>query len=150
VDVQLAVDMLTHGFSRNMSKAVLLSGDLDFRPIVEALIRAGVFVEIWYENESAAKELFGAADFGRELTFQDFYSMSDEKFTRENPLPERASGVAPDLMLARPLKSGEASNGNQVYLFKVGAIYKLYAVIWQGEAVVLQSKNPDTLERFFS
>jgi uncharacterized LabA/DUF88 family protein len=37
VDVLLAVDMLTHGFNRNMTHATLLAGDLDFRPIVEAL-----------------------------------------------------------------------------------------------------------------
>jgi len=39
VDVLLAVGMLTHGFNKNMSRAVLLSGDLDFRPVVEALVR---------------------------------------------------------------------------------------------------------------
>lgn len=149
VDVQLAVDMLTHGFSKNMSKAVLLSGDLDFRPIVEALIRAGVFVEIWYEKESAAKELFWAADYGRELTFQDFYSMSDDKFTRENPLPGKAAGGLADFMLVAPLKSGQA-NGTEVYLYKAGPMYKLVAPIWQGESLILQLKNPDTLERFFS
>jgi hypothetical protein len=36
VDILLATDMLTHGFNGNMKTAVLLSGDLDFRPIIEA------------------------------------------------------------------------------------------------------------------
>ena len=67
VDVQLAVDMLVHGFNKNMRKAVLLAGDLDFRPIVEVLVQHGVFVEIWYERTSASKELPMAADFGKEL-----------------------------------------------------------------------------------
>ncbi|MGA8678450.1 MAG: NYN domain-containing protein [Candidatus Acidiferrales bacterium] len=149
VDVQLAVDMLTHGFSKNMSKAVLLSGDLDFRPIVEALIRAGVFVEIWYEKESAAKELFWAADYGRELTFQDFYSMSDEKFTQENPLPRKVVGREPELMLARPLKSGQA-NGRPVHVFKTGLLYRLlYSAGWH-DSIVLELDKQDTLERYFS
>jgi uncharacterized LabA/DUF88 family protein len=50
--------MLRHGFDGNMEKAVLLAGDLDFRPIVEALVRRGVFVEVWYEKNSAAQELW--------------------------------------------------------------------------------------------
>jgi uncharacterized LabA/DUF88 family protein len=149
VDVQLAVDMLTHGFSKNMSKAVLLSGDLDFRPIVEALIRAGVFVEIWYEKESASKELFWAADFGRELAFQDFYSMSDQNFTRENPLPRASAGGEPDVRLGSPMASGLA-NGKQIYLFRAGAVYKLYAIGWQGVTLVLELENPDALKRYFS
>src|ERR1700676_3971056 len=34
VDILLAVDMLTHGFNGSMKKAVLITGDLDFRPVV--------------------------------------------------------------------------------------------------------------------
>lgn len=41
VDVLLATDMLTHGYDGNMRQAILIAGDLDFRPIVEALVRRG-------------------------------------------------------------------------------------------------------------
>jgi len=87
VDVSLATDMLTHGYDGNISKAVLLAGDLDFRPVVEALVRRGVFVEIWYEKTSSARELPAAADFGRELAFSDLYAWSTETFTKKYPLP---------------------------------------------------------------
>src|SRR5262249_21955989 len=80
VDVLLAVDMLTHGFNGNMGKAVLVDGDLDFRPVVESLVRAGVFVEVWYEPRSAARELPGAADYGRKLDFSALYRWSDYSF----------------------------------------------------------------------
>src|SRR5216684_2723392 len=73
VDILLATDMLTHGFNGSMGNAVLLSGDLDFRPIVEALVRHGVFVEVWYHRSSIARELPGAADFGREIRFRQLY-----------------------------------------------------------------------------
>ncbi len=150
VDVQLAVDMLTHGFSKNMSRAVLLSGDLDFRPIVEALVRGGVFVDVWYEKESAARELFWAADYGRALTFQDFYSMSDEKFTQENPLPRKVVGREPEMMLAKPLKSAQA-DGKPVYIFKFGSLYRLYSPGgWQTDSVMLELDKQDALERYFS
>src|SRR5438067_5819506 len=45
VDVLLAVDMLTHSFSKNMDEAVLLSGDRDFRPVVESVVRLGTHVK---------------------------------------------------------------------------------------------------------
>src|SRR6266851_5400747 len=35
VDVLLAVDMLAQGFRGSMSKAILVAGDVDFRPAVE-------------------------------------------------------------------------------------------------------------------
>jgi len=80
VDVLLAVDMLTHGFNRNMTHAILISGDLDFRPVVETLVRSGVFVEVWYEKRTGAKELPGAADFGTEITWETLYRWNTESF----------------------------------------------------------------------
>src|SRR6266852_7669972 len=74
VDILLATDMLTHGFNGSMGNAVLLSGDLDFRPIVEALVRHGVFVEVWYHRSSVAQDLPGAADFGHVIRFRELYS----------------------------------------------------------------------------
>src|SRR5258708_30770666 len=78
VDILLAVDMLTHGFNGSMQKAVLVAGDLDFRRIVEALVRNGVFVEIWYRRTSIAPDLPGAADFGQEIRFRRLYEWSTE------------------------------------------------------------------------
>jgi uncharacterized LabA/DUF88 family protein len=34
VDVLLAVDMLTHAFRNSFERAVLVAGDLDFKPVV--------------------------------------------------------------------------------------------------------------------
>jgi uncharacterized LabA/DUF88 family protein len=47
VDVLLAVDMLSHAFDRNMKRAVLISGDLDFRPVVAEAVRRGVSEPKW-------------------------------------------------------------------------------------------------------
>ena len=81
--------MLTHGFNRTMKSAVLFSVDLDFRPIVEALVRHGVFVpEVWYRRTSIAAELPGAADFGHEMRFRQVYSLSTESFQRKNRIPD--------------------------------------------------------------
>jgi uncharacterized LabA/DUF88 family protein len=95
VDVLLAVDMLTHGFDGNMETAILIAGDLDFRPIIEALVRRGVFIEIWYEKKSGAQELWWAADFGRQLTFRWFYDWSTNSFRTRCPLPQFSDAHAP-------------------------------------------------------
>jgi uncharacterized LabA/DUF88 family protein len=87
VDILLAVDMLTHGFDRNMSHAVLVAGDLDFRPIVEALVRRGVFVQVWYHASSIAQELPYAADFGRKVQFRQIYSWNTEAFRDAHQIP---------------------------------------------------------------
>jgi uncharacterized LabA/DUF88 family protein len=92
VDILLAVDMLTHGFNRSMTHAVLIAGDLDFRPVVEALVRSGIFVEVWYEQRSVAKELPGAADFGKTLSWDHLYSWNSQTF-REQYKPPTVQGA---------------------------------------------------------
>jgi len=91
VDVLLAVDMMTHGFNQNMTRAVLLSGDLDFRPVVDALVRRGVFVEIWYEKTTTAKELYWAADLGQPLDWHTIRNWSDSSFLSTHALPRETS-----------------------------------------------------------
>jgi len=61
VDVQIAVDMLLHAFRGNMHRATLLAGDIDFVPLLEALVREGMQVNLWHP-EQAARELMSAAD----------------------------------------------------------------------------------------
>lgn len=65
VDVQIAVDMLLHTFRHNMDKCTLLAGDVDFQPLIEALIREGMFVDVWHPPQ-ASSALLDAAD-GRTL-----------------------------------------------------------------------------------
>jgi len=87
VDVSLAVDMMEHGFNGSMSKAVLIAGDVDFRPVVEALVRHGVFVDVWYHGSSIAQELPGAADFGHAIRFRQMYSWNTKTFQDAHAIP---------------------------------------------------------------
>ena len=50
IDVKIAVDMFTHAIRENMDRATLLAGDLDFYPIVDALVRNGVYVTLLCEK----------------------------------------------------------------------------------------------------
>lgn len=68
VDVMIAVDMLLHTFRRNMHSATLIASDLDFAPLLQALVREGMFVTLWYPPLATTEELRAAADSRRELT----------------------------------------------------------------------------------
>jgi len=117
VDVLLATDMLTHGYDGNIEKAVLIAGDLDFRPIVDALVRRGVFVEIWYEQKSGAKELWWAADFGRELNFRSLYALNTNSFQSRNRLPR--SQETHDAFINITLdRRGLSKEGREVHLMQ--------------------------------
>jgi uncharacterized LabA/DUF88 family protein len=67
VDVQIAVDMLLHTFRQNMERCTLLAGDVDFQPLIEALIREGMFVDVWHPPQ-ASPALLDAADGRTPLT----------------------------------------------------------------------------------
>ena len=76
VDVLIAVDMLTHSHKGNMSHAVLLAGDLDFKPVVEAVVEQGTNVTVAFEPKSGSKILARAADSERCLTLSALWYMS--------------------------------------------------------------------------
>lgn len=95
VDILLATDMLTHGFNRSMTHAILVTGDLDFRPVVETLVRSGVFVYVWYEKRSAAKELHLASDFGSEISWHGLYNWNTEDFRRVHHPPTHTMAHGP-------------------------------------------------------
>jgi uncharacterized LabA/DUF88 family protein len=62
VDVSLAVDMMSYSYRGIITKAVLISGDRDFRPVVKAVVSAGTYVEVRYSRWNGSKELGLAAD----------------------------------------------------------------------------------------
>jgi len=67
VDVMIAVDMLTHSFRRNMQQATLLTADLDFKPLLDALVTEGMFVTLWYPPNRTNADLVKSADKRRQL-----------------------------------------------------------------------------------
>ncbi len=97
VDVLLAVDMLTHTFYKNMARATLLAGDLDFRPIVESLVRLGAYVRVAYEPASASQDLCTAADEGVPRNIDDLWEWSDLEFRRHHKIPiSENGGIQPE------------------------------------------------------
>src|SRR5512139_158093 len=89
VDILIAVDMLTHTHRRNMHRVAFIAGDQDFRPLVEAVVREGMFIELWFEQSSASSELVYTADAHRQLDPYVIQSWLPRKYQTENPLPTR-------------------------------------------------------------
>lgn len=88
IDVAIAVDMLTHSHRQNMTQATLLTGDLDFKPVVDALVRDGMWVTIWCEPSSSSKELWLSADERIELGIFGVFPITTSEFLDKFPRPQ--------------------------------------------------------------
>jgi len=88
VDIMIAVDMLTHSFRRNMHEATLLTGDLDFKPLIDALVQEGMHVSLWYPKGRANYELVDAADSRQALTISTINSWFTDSFKAKATLPD--------------------------------------------------------------
>lgn len=61
VDISLAVDCLKHAERGNMGVALLVSGDGDFKPLVQALVEMGLFAWVMGDKKHTSEELRLAA-----------------------------------------------------------------------------------------
>lgn len=109
IDVKIAVDMLMHSQRRNMQKATLLTGDLDFKPVVDALILDGMFVTIWYEHSTAANELLLSADARNPLSVYQVYEWTSTEFKKKFALPKRWSDKS--VVQGQLMENGINENG---------------------------------------
>jgi uncharacterized LabA/DUF88 family protein len=62
VDITLATEMLLHGTRRNYDIAILVAGDEDYVPLIEAVQLEGRGVHVWYIPEGLSPRLVQAAD----------------------------------------------------------------------------------------
>ncbi len=111
VDVQIAVDMLTHSYRGNMHRAAFVAGDLDFKPLVEAVVRDGMFIEIWFEKSSASTDLLDAADGRRALDLYGLHGYLAKGFKEDHPLPKMWIEGDRRIGSARLLKTGTCAQG---------------------------------------
>ncbi len=75
VDISLTTDMLTHAARRNYDIAVLVAGDEDYVPLVEAVKLEGRRVFLWFvENglsDALRRSIDHYADIGRLVLFSE-------------------------------------------------------------------------------
>lgn len=81
VDVLLSVDMVRHSAAGHIQHAIVLAGDSDFIPAIEAAKESGATVSLWYgEDNSIHKDLLNLADITHKI---DIRKMPGRKVKRE-------------------------------------------------------------------
>jgi len=155
VDVQLAVDTLSHSYLRNITDAVLMAGDSDFTPLVEALVRQGVFVTLLCEARHTASDLRRAADVAVLLRASDWHKMALGSFRSENPLPHMAVSTrrVEDLMSSWQLELAANLDGGRTahLLHGESGEFQIFVPGYDpAGALQLISRDPGLLKRFFA
>ena len=90
VDVLITVDILTHAYRRNMHSMTFIAGDQDFRPLLEALIRDGMFVTLLSERTSVSRDLLHMADEFRKIDLYMAFDWLERNIDDGIILPERS------------------------------------------------------------
>lgn len=68
VDVLLSVDMVRHSAAGHIQHAILLAGDSDFIPAIEATKESGATVTLWYgDSNTVHKDLLDLADISHQF-----------------------------------------------------------------------------------
>ena len=62
VDILLALDVYRHAIQGNMETAIIVTCDLDFAPVLEALLETRVRTRLWFDPKKTSNLLRDAAD----------------------------------------------------------------------------------------
>ena len=88
VDILIAVDMLTHTHRKNMHRLTFLSGDQDFAPLLEAVVRDGMYVELLYPEGHTARDLKYFADVATPIDVDFLLNIATDDFRRTHAFPQ--------------------------------------------------------------
>ena len=117
VDIMIAVDMLRHSYRKNMDKASLLTGDLDFKPLLDALVLEGMHTSIIYSKESISNELLFAADSNQRITINQIHDWLPDKSKNFFKIPLSI----PHISISNPnIISHRTSENEDFRLIKLG------------------------------
>ncbi|MDR3444468.1 NYN domain-containing protein [Dyella sp.] len=115
VDVQIAVDMLLHTMRKNATEMSFIAGDRDFRPLVDALIREGMRLRLFYDPSSIDQELKRAADIREPMHISFLHQCLAADFQRTNPMPQLfLSQALPLSPMPKPIFKGQNRRGQIV------------------------------------
>ena len=124
VDVKIAVDMLSHTYNGNMHQCTLMAGDLDFKPVVDALVMAGMYITLWYKQGSTSEELIYAADAKVELTCRNVHAFLEDDIRRTIQLPDENIGLFPKQLNENSLTGMVVNNlGKEIQLHHLRDVF---------------------------
>ncbi len=124
VDVLLAVDMLTHAHRKAAQSVILLAGDLDFKPVVEAVVDLGVALTVAFEQKSGSIDLALAADRRHILTAADLWQLS-EQYLKPAEHPTLPRGHYRKWFDSGPRVGTASTDDGPIYLCKAFDSYAL-------------------------
>lgn len=84
VDIQLALDAFQHAVHNNTEEAIIITNDLDFYPLLEALTQTKTTSTLIYVVGKTSENLIEAADVARPLSLKQYLrACTDSEFTFE-------------------------------------------------------------------
>ncbi len=151
IDVKLAVDMLAHSYRRNMSKATLLAGDLDFKPVVDAIVQDGMYVTLWYDKASASLDLIYASDAQNEINAWTIYNLTTDEFKKQHAMPKPVHKQRDEKRSASPVAQEISKKGQKLKLFQMNGEFILETQVAQSrnDVIEITFHQRDILEEFY-
>ncbi len=90
VDVLLSVDMVRHSAAGHIQHVIVVAGDSDFIPAIEATKESGATVTLWYDDDSTIhKELVDMADIVHQFNWKKFPKSKKKLFTAKKTTPAK-------------------------------------------------------------
>jgi hypothetical protein len=138
-----------------MDRAILLSGDRDFEPLVHSLVQTGIQVHVAGDKAHTSAHLRRAADASTLLTFDDYYEFTVRPMKARFPLNVRPTNgiLAPEMTPFRngtiqgklaTLRRQRFDGGGELFYIHVQDFYR------QGKALMLESGNVERLQLYFA
>jgi uncharacterized LabA/DUF88 family protein len=128
VDTKLSVQALVHVFRHNTRRITIMAGDLDFKPLIDALVLEGAYVTLASDLRESSRDLINAADAHRFLWPGEIFKFTTRAFKAGRNFPEGTSTrllnpgeTSPDLGPNwRPIWDGTCSTGRVTVLEETG------------------------------
>ena len=116
--------MLSDTIRDNMSAATMLAGDLDFQPLISALVQAGMWTILRYDPSNTNDDLISSADASYPITFGTIHTWGSDTFQNSHPLPRGVSTSSTDAIVqVPPIRAGNGASGDTIRLYLKGEEY---------------------------
>ena len=121
IDVKITVDLLSHAYRRTMDRVILLAGDQDFKPLVNEVVRSGMYITVLCFKNNSSKDLRSSADERDMIDLQRLYNWCRMDFIHGTEFPAVSQAWTFD-MEGRLVQKGTGQNGEdvQVWLTDIG------------------------------
>jgi uncharacterized LabA/DUF88 family protein len=108
VDIQLAIEAYQHAVRGNIETAVIVTNDLDFYPLLDAMTQTRVRTRLRYDRGKTSEALIEAADFAYPLSLEEFAAWCDPPYANHGGISRAKRDTLPQDNLEAP----EIKRGN--------------------------------------